>query len=268
MRRATIEGKAFFTQGLKLVRLLLLAVGVAASSFVAYRHFLTLRKLPGIKLAPQQLALPLSLRELTLPGMRWVEVEASAAPSLGQSTAYQDTLESPQTLILQFKPGAQPDSARPTRYRGILYGAIRRSPVGRNADPLIQELKAANIQPQPRFAVLMVGESPWLIWRAIAKELGVLLSALVIVVFILSKAVREISNAPARDQRRIVWLKAGVIPATVASIAWVIYSSFHTRPVLPIGTICGFGLCAALSIASQKWGNAVKASRGENNVNP
>ena len=258
MRQTTISGaSAFFKQSLKLMRILLLVVGVAATAFVAHRHFLTLRTLPKIKLAPQLLALPLSLRELTLPGMRWVEVEASAAPSSAPATTYRDTLESPQTLILQFRPGAQPASPRPARYRGILYNAVHRSPA-RVADPLIQELQSANIKPQPRFAVLMVGESPWLIWKAVFKELGVLLSALVIVVFLLAKAAREVANSPPREQQRIVWLQAAVISAAVASIAWAIYSSFHTRPVLPIGTVLGLGLCAALSLAGQKMGKRRK----------
>jgi hypothetical protein len=254
MRQLTVPGtSAFFEQSLKVTRILLLAVGVAASAFVAYRHFLTLRTLPKIKFSPQQLALPLSLRELTMPGMRWVEVEVSAVPSSAPSARYRDTLESPQTLILQFGPGAQRASPRPVKYRGILYNAVHRS-AARVVDPLIQELRSANIRPQPRFAVLMVDESPWLIWKAVLKELGVLLSTLVIVVFLLAKAVREVANSPARRQQPIAWLQAVAISASVASIAWAIYSSFHSRPVLPIGTILGLGLCAVLTLASQNLG--------------
>src|SRR5262249_27700481 len=159
---------------------------------------------------------PLSLHELTRPGMRWVEVEASAVESAGR---YRDTIESPRTLVLKFNPGLQPDSVR-RRYRGIFYSAINRSPVV--TDLLIQEMHASNIEPRPRFGVLMVDESPWVIRRAWAREIGVLLSLLLVVVLLGVRALSQLVIGRAFGLRPASWPNAFAVLVGLGSVAWAV----------------------------------------------
>ncbi len=243
-----------------------LLVGIAASAWVGHRHYLALRGLPKIELSPRSLPLPLTLSELAAAGMRWVEVEATpSGTSSGENNKYREAMESPGSLILQLKRTAlAQDNASPgkaQKYRGILYTALTRYRPDGIPDPLIRELNAAGIRPAPRFAVLLVDESPWLIWKAVLKELGVLLSALLIIALFLIQGIR-VFRGPVRRQihsavsKQIHSATARFIPIAIAAsaVAWAIYFSLRTRPVLPIVSILGFGFYAGLRLILESGG--------------
>lgn len=235
---------------------LLIVLGLITTVYVSYRHYLFFKRLPTIRFTPQQLTLPLQYDELSVAQMRWVEVEATVTPGSSRSpNKYQEVLESEGTLVLQFGDDArQRDPAATTRrkYRGILYTAINGSKLQSTRDPLIQDLKDSGISPSKRFAVLMVAKSPWLIWEGVVKELGVLASGLVIVTWLLLqlahliKALFDPSPTGNQSQR----LRRLALLAMATAVAWTAYVSAQRGPVLPIGSIVGFGIAAGLSQAA------------------
>lgn len=259
--------KLVFKKTSQVGALLLLVLGLAATTFVSYRHLRVFRQLPKIQFAPRQLEAPLSLDELARPGARWVEVKVTPTTNPTKPGAnYRNTVESPGTLILQLKDGAvvKDDAAArtPQNYRGILF-TLDRSRRGAAAAPLISNLEESAISPAAGFAVLRVDQSPWLIWKLIVKETVALASGLLIVILLLiqgRQTVLALLGTPAGsdvgrldEQRRApsIGRAARVLVAAIAisAIAWALYESLRTRPVLPVGTIFGFGISAGLSLA-------------------
>lgn len=236
----------------QLIVLCLLTVGLTTTGFVTYRHFRILRTLPAIRFSPQPLKLPLSREELSLSGMRWVEVVAT--PAQGTSQTFRDTEESPGSLILHFpQTMILIEPTRPQRYRGVLYTAIDRS-TSASTPPLIQALRDNQVFPRARFAVLMVDRSPWLLWKAVIKETGVLVSGFligVLLMVLLARVARPLRSNPVRP----AWSRASWCMVILA-VGWAVNSGLLRRgPVLPVETIWGLGLGAALAlIAVQRKG--------------
>jgi hypothetical protein len=223
--------------------------------------------LPKIQFAPRQLEAPLSFDELARPGARWVEVKVTPTTNPSKpGVNYRNTVESPGTLILQLKDGVvvKDDAAlrTPQNYRGILY-TLNRSRPGAAPASLISNLDQSGISPAARFAVLQVDQSPWLIWKPIVKETVALASGPLIVILLLiqgRQTVLALLRTPAGsgvgrldEQRRATSIgrAARMLVAAIAifAIAWALYESLRTRPILPVGTIFGFGICAGLSLA-------------------
>lgn len=259
--------KLVFKKTSQVGAILLLVLGLAATTFVSYRHLRVLRRLPKIQFAPRQLEAPLSPDELARPGARWVEVKTTPTANPSKpGVNYRNTVESPGTLILQLRDNAvvKDDSAArgPQSYRGILY-TLDRSRPGAAPASLISNLDQSGISPSARFAVLQVDQSPWLIWKPIVKETLALASGMLIVILLLiqgGQTVLALLRTPAGsdvgrldEQRRATSIgrAARVLVAAIAisAIAWGLYESLRTRPVLPVGTIFGFGISAGLILA-------------------
>src|SRR5215472_7806781 len=86
-----------------VVSSLLILLGLITTVYVSYRHYLFFKRLPTMRFTPERLTLPLKSDELSVAQMRWVEVEATVAPSSSLSpNKYQEALESEGTLVLQF----------------------------------------------------------------------------------------------------------------------------------------------------------------------
>jgi hypothetical protein len=253
----------------RLGLILLLVLGLAATSFVTYRHFLVLKTLPKIKLSPQPLEAPLSLDDLSRPGFRWVQATVTPSVSSSKTARYRNTVESSGTLILQFKDGAaaadSPAISTPRSYRGILYTALNRSRPGAVSTPLIRDLNEIGISPGARFAVLLVDQSPLFLWKSVIKESIVLVSGMLIAILLLIHCRRAAIALRAgtrwdgpvhdRDQQRrapSIGRASRVLALAIPlfAIAWAIYSSLRTRPVLPVGTIVGFGISAGLALVA------------------
>src|SRR5260370_7349318 len=143
--------KLVFQKTSQVGAILLLALGLAATTFVSYRHLRVLRRLPKIQLAPRQLEAPLSFDELARPGARWVEVKVTPTTNPSKpGVNYRNTVESPGTLILQLKDGVvvKDDAAvrTPQNYRGILY-TLNPSRPGPAPASLITNLAPLRISP-------------------------------------------------------------------------------------------------------------------------
>src|SRR5262249_29570698 len=148
----------------------------------------------------------------------------------------------PNVLVLQF-PKEQAVVSRRRAYRGVLYTLLDTYfPQDSSAPPLIRELEASGITPHVRFAVLMVDESPWRIWKPWLKEAGAVISGMLIMVLLLVQLIGR--TRPLVGSWRVArWGAAG------AAMAWAVYfSTMRKTPVLPIGTILAFGLAATLGL--------------------
>jgi hypothetical protein len=104
----------------------------------------------------------------------------------------------------------------------------------------------------------MVDESPWFIWKLVIKEASVLISAVLVLSVLLLQSARAVralfALGPTRATQAVCasWIQqrgpALVVFVAITAIAWATYLSFRGRPVLPVGTIFGFGVSAGLSL--------------------
>src|SRR5262249_47568374 len=153
----------------------ILAAGLLLTAFATYRHAKTFSRLPRISLEPEQLTLPLSPRDLVVRHTRWVELKASPAiPSLSEKSVYRNTVESPNSLLLRFK--RTPAASQKQTYRGVLVPVLNRTRPGVTPDPFMKEIIDSGIAPMARFAVLLVGESPWQVWLPRIKAIAAIAS--------------------------------------------------------------------------------------------
>src|SRR5215469_5495523 len=236
-----------------------LLAGFGAAGYVAYRHGKVLSRLPKPSLRPERLAAPLSDAEFYRGGPRWVEIDATPLPNTtGRQTAYRNTAESANALILRFT--SEPIDSKRTTYRGILYTfQTARSRVG-IPERLKADLRESAITPARQFAVLLVGQSPWQLFVSTLKEwLAVGASALT-ATFLLFLAVRTIGWAlrPVRNTALASVIRSAKTmrtwPAVIAAasailgISWMLIRSSPGQPVLPIETLAALGVSSALGL--------------------
>lgn len=159
-RYARLAGAVLFAMLKQTALVVTLAFLIIVTIYVAVQHYGFLNRLPSVSWRPVALAAPLAEPDLEGDPVRWVEIEATAAPPrAGTASRYRDSVESPGALILQFQ--ADPGPAGRRRYRGILQTYGTRRARYRFPEALDQALTKEGITPGKKLAVLAVNRSPW-----------------------------------------------------------------------------------------------------------